>query len=117
MQAAGLYGQLSMVLRDIVVPEKRLPRDHMQVQRMQVADILGQVRDGIVVELFRQRMLKWDVDGAVTIFYIENHGIAACLFPMADQLNTVGAARGPACKVDGADFSIFGEGARFFHDW
>lgn len=73
-----------MVLGDVVVPEKRLACDHMQVQRVQEAHVLGQIGDRMILDLLRQRMIKRDVDAAVTVLNIENHGISARLLPPAD---------------------------------
>src|SRR5260221_12101955 len=81
-----------MVLGDIVVTEKRLPCDYMQIQRMQVAHVLRQVGDGIVLDFPRQRMLKRNVDGAVTVLNVKHHGVSARITPAAHQFNASGAA-------------------------
>ena len=51
MHAAGLDGQRTVILGDIVVPEERLSRDDVHVQRVQVTHVLGQVGDRVMGDL------------------------------------------------------------------
>ena len=73
-----------MVLGDVVVPEERLPRDHVHIQRVQETNVLGQIGDRMILYLFSQRMIKRDVDAAVAVFNVENHCISARLLPAAN---------------------------------
>src|SRR5438270_3585902 len=105
-----------MVFGNIVVTEERLPGDYVQIKRMQETHVLGQVGDGIIPDLARQRMLKRNVDGAIAILNVKDHGVAASLLPALDQLNAAGAAGRSAGQVDSANLAFLGKGPRLLHD-
>src|SRR4051794_27871283 len=104
-----------MVLGDIVISEERLSRNHVHIQRVQEPYVLGQISDRMVLDLFHQWMIKRNVDAAVTVLYVKDHGISTRLFPAADQIDSVRAACGSTGHIYGADLSLFGEGPCLFH--
>src|SRR5258708_1668625 len=61
-------------------------------------------------------MVERNVDGAVTIFNVEDHGVAAALMPAAHQFHAAGATRTGAREINGADFTVFRKWPAFFHD-
>ena len=76
---------------------------------MQEADELGHVVN-INFVLAEQRVLEGNVDAAVGIFDVEDHGVASDFAPVADDAESVIAGGHHAGEVDGADFEIFGDG-------
>src|SRR5215472_8344272 len=54
-------------------------------------------------------MTEGDIDGSVTVLYIEDHGVTAGLMPATDELNALGAAGGRSRQVDRAHLAIFRE--------
>ena len=85
----------------------------MHVLRVQEVHELRQVVN-INLMLAEQRVLEGNVDAAVGIFNIEDHGVAADFAPMADDAQAVVAGRHDSGEVDGAHFKILGDGNRFF---
>ena len=55
-------------------------------------------------------MLEGNVDAAVGVFDVEDHGVAADFAPAANDAESVVAGGHDAGEVDGADFEIFGDG-------
>src|ERR1700733_13887029 len=62
--------------------------------------------------LAQQRVLEGNVDAAVGILDVEDHGVAADLAPVLDDAESVIAGGHDAGQVDGADFEIFRNGNR-----
>src|SRR5258707_14693170 len=61
-------------------------------------------------------MVERNVDGAVTIFDVEDHGIAAALMPAANQFHAASAACAGAGEIDCADFTVLGKWPAFFYN-
>jgi hypothetical protein len=60
----------------------------------------------------RERVLERDVDGSVTVFDVEDDGVAAELPPVLDDAQAVDAAGHDAGQVDGPDLEIRGDMVR-----
>src|SRR5258708_29154110 len=78
--------------------------------------ILGEIADGITLQLARQGVIERDVDGAVAVLDVEHHGVSAALMPPAHQLNSMGAAGAGAGKVDRAHLAVFRERTALLHN-
>src|SRR5258708_19051244 len=61
-------------------------------------------------------MVEWNVDGAITIFDVEDHGIAAALMPAANEFHAASAACGGAGEIDCADFTVLRKWPALFHN-
>src|ERR1700733_10309412 len=66
--------------------------------------------------LAQQRVLEGNVDAAVGILDVEDHGVAADFAPVADDAESVIAGGHDAGQVDGADFEISRNGNSLFGD-
>jgi hypothetical protein len=66
--------------------------------------------------LAEQRVLEGNVDAAVGIFDVEDHGVASDFAPVAYDAESVVAGGHHAGEVDGADFKILGDANRLLGD-
>src|SRR5690348_10347369 len=83
---------------------------------MEIANVLGQVADGVMRDFARERMLERDIDGAVAVLDVEDYGVSTGVMPAAHQFDPPGAARGIAGHIYGANFAVFRKWAALFHD-
>src|ERR1022692_943091 len=110
-----LYGQLGMLDHHALVAEDGDAGDGVHVLRVQEVYKLRQVVN-VDLMLAQQRMLEGNIDAAVAVLNIEDHGVAADFAPVADDAHSVIAGRHHAGQVDGADFKIFGYRNGFLED-
>src|SRR5258708_1955853 len=105
-----------MVPGNVVVAEKRLACNGVHVQRVQEAYILRQIRNRITLQLARERMVERNVDGAVTVFDVEDHGVATALMPASHQFNAASTTCARAGEIDRPDFTVFRKWPALFHN-
>src|SRR5215472_13775290 len=116
VEAARLDCQSAVILGDVVIAEERLAGDGMHVERMNEADKLWQVADGIALQLACQRVIERNVDTAVAILDVEHYGVASGFTPATDDLNAFRATSGRAGQINGANLFILGERTALLDD-
>ena len=112
---AGLDGEFGMLLDQALVAEDGDAGDGVHVLLVQEVHELRHVMDVDLV-LAEQRVLEGNGHAAVGILDVEDDGVAANFAPVADDAESVVAARHDAGQVDGADFKVFGNGNGLFGD-
>src|ERR1035441_7838011 len=90
--------------------------DGVHVFGMEEVNELGQVGN-IVALPAGQRVVEGDVDDAVAILDVEDDRVAADFAPMADDAQSMIAARHHPGQVNGADFEISCNWDRFLYNY
>src|ERR1044071_1588054 len=75
--------------------------------RVQEARVFWQVVN-IYLVVADERVLEGNIHGAVGVFNVEDHGIAAGFTPALDNLDTTITSGHEASQVNGTDFEILG---------
>ena len=114
-RAPRAHRQLGMVLHQLLVAEDGDARDAVHPQRVHEAHELRQVGDHRPVSR-RQRLMEGDVDHAVRIFHVEDHGVAPRRPPLPDDAQAVLAARHQAGQVDGPHLEVLLHRDDLLHD-
>ena len=63
-----------------------------------------------------ERVPEGNIDGAVRVFNVEDHGVTAGFAPALNNLNAAIASRHQASQVNGTNFKVFGDGNSFLGD-
>src|ERR1700721_996117 len=114
-RAMRLYSQLRMRRNQVFIAEDRDSRNGMHVLRMKEVNKLWQVGDVMTLSGC-EWVIESDIDYAVTILDVENHGVASNLAPVADDAFPVFAPRHYARQVDRSDFEISCNWCRFLYN-
>src|SRR5437588_650242 len=106
-----------MVACQQLIAEERNACDGMHVLRMQKADQLRQVADGMMLRVRRQMMIECHVKRAIAILNVEDNGVTAQVMPSADKADAIVASRHGSGEVNGLYFKISGHDGRVLDDW